>query len=438
MNSPYKEIQDRLNAIASIGKIQPGLERVEKALRLFQHPEKSYKGILVAGTKGKGSTAVFIAAGLSALGYSVGLYTSPHLVDVGERILVNGKKVPPSFLEEELKTYEKMWTKRTLPPLSFFEMLTVMAARYFQKMQVDFAVWEVGLGGRLDATNALPRIVNVLTSISRDHTDLLGNTLQKILCEKMAIHRPGTPFVSSRQRKSLLPILQARVSFTDLHLYGKNYHTGNPRRTENGQTFRYYGDSSFPVTIRMHGDFQKENVSTALRVLEVLIGRIPPAVLKGFETVFWPGRMEIIRVPQAGVYPAEDSYLVLDGAHNPYSARALVRSLKSLFPDSRYHFIVGIQATKDYRGILRALERIAQEFLFVEVPEAIHPLSPQVLAKNTRIPNRVVPLTESLQIAQTPHSSSPGDVWCITGSLYLVGAARYLLNLPWLPPYGDS
>jgi len=437
VNSPYSAIQNRLVAIAPIGKIQPGLERITRALNVFQHPEKDYQGILVAGTKGKGSTAVFIAAGLSALGYSVGLYTSPHLVDLGERILVNGEKVPPNFLESELNIYEKMWAKGTLPSLSFFEILTLMAARYFQKMQVDFAVWEVGLGGRLDATNIFPRIVNVLTSISKDHTDLLGNTLQKILSEKIAIHRPGTPFVSSRQRKSLLPILQARVSSTDLHLYGKDYYTGSPRRTEDGQTFRYYGASCIPVTIRMHGDFQRENASTALRVLEILLGKIPPTVLKGFENAFWPGRMEILRLSKVEV-SSPGSYLVLDGAHNPYSAYALVRSLKSLFPNSCYHFIVGIQATKDYRGILKALERIACEFLFVEVPGAIHPLSPQILAECTHAPNRIVSLNEALQIAQTPPPSDPKGVWCITGSLYLVGSARHLLNLPWISPYGNS
>lgn len=429
MTLTYAEFQDRLQRLAPMGRIEPGLERIEAALAHFDRPDRGYRGILIAGTKGKGSTALFTAAYLAGLGYRTGLFTSPHLADIGERILVNGERAPVEFLQEQLDVLEQLWGRGALPRLSFFETMNVLAALYFRKREADFVVWEVGLGGRFDSTNAVKRDANVLTKVSKDHMEWLGPTLSSILSEKVAIYRKGKPFVVSRQVPRVREQVEEQVRKRDLSLFGRDFSwrgrkgAGGEKRWEE---FDYCSTSVHPVALRMRGEFQRDNACNALRTVEMLFGRLEPAGIAALRGAYWPGRFDCIR---------EAPPLILDGAHNPDSFRVLCRALKEHYPGRRYRFIIGIQATKDYRGMLHVAERIADSFVFVEVPQAMHPLAPEVLAAEARKPSRVLPLKSALEEAQQPSRGQP-TLYCITGSLFLVGAVRRELGIPWEKPFG--
>ncbi|MGH8103166.1 MAG: bifunctional folylpolyglutamate synthase/dihydrofolate synthase [bacterium] len=424
----YARFQQRLQDIAPIGRMDPGLERIRAALKYFDHPDRDYRAILVAGTKGKGSTSLFAAAYLAGLGHRVGLFTSPHLVDIGERILVDGGRVPVEFLSEGLDRLEALWERGAIPKLSFFETMNLLAALYFRKHKVEYAVWEVGLGGRLDSTNALKRQANVLTKVSKDHMEWLGQTLSSILSEKLAIYRKGHPIIVSRQMPRIREEILACVSPNDISLFGRDFSWRSEPHSNSfdaGARFQYVGQKTHQVVLKMKGDFQRDNASNALRVAEAVFGELLGSGIRALETAYWPGRFEEIQ---------EDPPVILDGAHNPDSFRALCRNLQCYYPAHEHRFMIGIQSSKDYAGMLKVAERVATSYVFVSVPNAIHPLDPNVLASCVRKPSRVMALDAALeQIRQS--RSRRHTVYCITGSLFLVGAVRERLGIQWKKPY---
>jgi len=364
------------------------LDRMVMLLESIGNPHKDYQVIHIAGTKGKGSTAAFCAQALIKAGYKVGLYTSPHLEDYCERIQVTG--VPISHEEmTHLVSYIKPFVAG-IPHLTTFEITTAIGFLYFSRKSADVVVAEVGLGGRLDATNVLSPVVSVITSISHDHTNVLGHTLQEIAGEKCGIIKPGIPVVSSPQKEEALAVIQDTAASREspLTLVGRDVHFVPVKHSIGGQSLYIWkaedqikmdqfiergidgGWTPDLYEIPLLGFHQMENATTAYATLSVCNRRglkIPKKAIKdGFKTVQWPARFEILN---------SKPLLIVDAAHNRDSATRLRLALDDYLQDEKIELIFGASEDKDIEGILtEILPRVERVYATKsEHPRAIDP-----------------------------------------------------------------
>jgi dihydrofolate synthase/folylpolyglutamate synthase len=402
------------------------LSRVERLLAAVGDPHTRFPAVHISGTKGKGSTAVLIESCLRAAGHRTGLYTSPHLHTFRERIQVSRRKIARKevvALVEEVRPL----IERT-PGVTTFEVITAIGFLYFARSEVDVAVVEVGLGGRLDATNVLTPEVSVTTSLSLDHTYLLGNTLAEIAYEKAGIIKPGVPAVSAPQRAEAIKVLEA-VSLergAPLTEIGRDWDYDPGPADLDGQCFtaRRFTDGGSELDgeywIPLLGRHQLENSTSALAALDILRRRgfhIPvEAVHEGLRNVRWPGRLEILnREPLA----------VVDCAHNPYSAQVLREALEEWFPGQRWVLVFGASADKDIAGMLRALLP-ASEYVIVtrsDHPRAMSPIErADIVALVGGGAEVSVNMRKSLRRGLAV--MDPGSGLLATGSIFLVADAR--------------
>lgn len=382
-------------------------------LRIGSPHEKLKNPILIAGTKGKGSTAAFVASCLNTAGYSTGLFTSPHLVSPRERIKVNG--VPISRREfAELVTLLKPFIKRDKQSFrTVFEILTSMAFIYFLQKGTDVAVLEVGMGGRLDATNVVEPVLSIITSISLDHTEILGSSLRDIAFEKSGIIRPFGSAVSAPQPDEVREVLQNVCDRLHSGLYFSNAKPKVVSYSLQGQEFEYGKESFF---IPLLGEHQIENgilSIDAIRTLNLHGFHVDLEHLKiGLRKTEWPGRMQILR---------SHPLVLVDGAHNDESANALKEAVKKYLSYDRLVLILGISRNKDQEAIIRPLSGIADFIIFTRanLPRA---QSPEELLRmyDGEAPASVEP---NIKCALKKAFSIVGrnDLVLITGSLYLVG-----------------
>jgi dihydrofolate synthase/folylpolyglutamate synthase len=347
------------------------LSRVERLMDVLGHPHRSFQSVHIAGTKGKGSTSAMIESCLRSAGYRTALYTSPHLHTFRERICVGGEKIGRDEVVALVKELRPLVERR--PELTTFEVITAMAFLHFARSDVEVAVVEVGLGGRLDATNVLSPKVAVITSISLDHTYLLGDTLGEIAREKGGIIKSGIPTVSAPQRAEAIQALEAISSRRNVSLVeicrDWDYEIGPADQEGQSFTVRRITDGGSPLDgeywIPLLGRHQLENAAAAVAALDLLRRGgfdIPVrAVARGLREVWWPGRMEIL---------SQDPLVVVDCAHNPYSARALRDALEEWFPDRGWVMIFGASADKEIAGMLETLVPISD---YTIVTRADHP-----------------------------------------------------------------
>lgn len=423
------------------------LERMRALLALLGNPQQQYPCLHLAGTKGKGSVSALCANVLKAAGYRTGFYTSPHLHDFRERIRLDGEYIA----EEEL--VDGVMRLRELAPqvdgITTFELTTALAYDYFARQNVDIAVIEVGLGGRLDATNVITPLISVITSLSYDHTDLLGHTLAEIAGEKAGIIKPDVPVISSPQQPEALAVLEkiAAERGAPFILVGRHWHFRPLAHDLNGQTFEIWSERESaqlaahrakgrpgrwrpPVlSLPLLGAHQLENAATAYATLRTLRAFLPlslDAVREGFATVRWPGRFEILR---------RAPYVVADGAHNADSARRLVAALDDYLPGRRAHLIFGASADKDIDGMLEALVPRAATVICsqAEHPRAVEPdeLLDHVRQKAQTLGcaptvEAVTPVAGALAHALT--LAQPDDVIVACGSLFIVAEVRAALK----------
>ena len=411
--------------------IDLGLERVRAALERLGRPERRLQAVTIAGTNGKGSTAAFLAAMAHSAGYRVGLYTSPHLVDVRERIRVGGTPILPNELAR--------WTARLRAqveddgiPLTYFEALTVIALGYFVEREVDLAVLEVGLGGRLDATAVVPPRVAVLTTIGLDHQALLGDTLPEICAEKAGIIQRGATVVSgvsSRLFRSVVgprafdlrcPIRRRGVDFIPRWLHG-------------GVRYRGWIHRVGPVRTGLAGFHQAGNAGLACAAAESLCAhgfRFKAVHLaEGMARARHPGRMERWepRLPEGGLaWPA----LLLDGAHNPLGASVLAGQVDAFLPERPRVLLFSVRPDKDSTGMLERLLPQVDGMVLTGLPGQPLPpvaaISAQAHAHRVRL--EVEPDVQRALILARHRAGRRGGL-LVAGSLYLVGAV-----LPLLPP----
>ncbi len=402
------------------------LARIERLLDAVGNPHHSFRSVHIAGTKGKGSTSAMIEACLRAAGYCTALYTSPHLHTFRERIRTAGEAIDRDEVVALVKEFRPLVER--MPELTTFEVITAMGFLHFARSDVEVAVVEVGLGGRLDATNVLSPEVAVITSISLDHTYLLGDTLGEIAREKGGIIKSGIPTVSAPQRAEAIQTLETISHARDARLVeicrDWDYEIGSADRK--GQSFTVWRvtDGRSPLDgeywIPLLGRHQLENAAAAVVTLDLLrqegFDISVEAVERGLREVWWPGRMEIL---------GQDPLVVVDCAHNPYSARALRDALEEWFPDRSWVMVFGASADKDIAGMLETLVPISDYTIVTRAdhPRAMAPIELADIVADVGGGAEVsLNVRKSLDRALT--MMDPDNGLLATGSIFLVADLR--------------
>lgn len=397
---------------------KPGLETTHTLDTHYGHPHHCYRTIHVGGTNGKGSTSHTIAAVLQAAGYRVGLFTSPHLLDFRERIRVNGEMVSEDFVCRFVEEAKPLIEERSP---SFFEITTLMAFDYFRQAQVDFAVIEVGLGGRLDCTNIISPIVSVITSISKDHTQLLGDTLEAIAREKAGIIKPHTPVIIGRGESPEVREVfvkkaseeEAPIIFAEEVVHIKAQTPEFP-----GQSFTLEGEEALPYYLGLGGLVQRDNFRAIYATIQELrsqgIAISEEALREGLRNVVsltgLRGRWEVL---------SQHPTLICDTAHNEDGVRYIVDQLRSL--QHPLHIIFGMVNDKDIRGVLQRLPKEARYyFTAASVPRALAPEELQALAEQYGLQGRTYPNVHEALIAAQKAANPETDVLFVGGSNFLI------------------
>lgn len=397
---------------------QPGLDRIRRLLGRLGDPQERLKFVHIAGSNGKGSTAAMISSILTAAGWKTGLYTSPHLWRFHERFQADGLPIPG----EELADI----TARVLEAAedeTEFELMTAIGMVWFLRSKCDIVVLETGLGGRLDSTNIIPPPeAAVITHIGLEHTQLLGDTVEKIAAEKAGIIKSGCDAVLYAQGQGVQAVVEDVCRRLEVPLTVTAPPEPLSSRLE-GQSFTYRGKG--PYRIPLLGEYQVHNAAAALETVSVLRRRgweIPEdALVRGLSQARWPGRMELVR-------RAPD--VILDGGHNPQCMEALARALRELYPEKKLIFLTGVLADKDWTAMMGELLPLAREFYTI-APDSERAMPARELAGYLEAQGvRAVPcgsIGEGLDRALA--AAGPEGAVCVCGSLYMIGEARHLLGL---------
>ncbi|MDP2920683.1 MAG: folylpolyglutamate synthase/dihydrofolate synthase family protein [Dehalococcoidia bacterium] len=432
IDSPFQQALDYIYSFIDYERQGPrvrqtwDLRRVEILLSKLGNPHLKIKTVHIAGSKGKGSTAAMTASVLTAAGYKTGLYTSPHLHFYNERIRVDSKYITNdeivALIDRIKPAVETVNEEATYGRLTTFEVTTALGFCYFASQQCDFQVIEVGLGGRLDATNVVRPEVCAITSISLEHTELLGNTLREIATEKAGIIKPGCPVVVSPQveeaGEAIRKITVERQA--PLIRVGKDITYRNLGFAGYKQSLLVKGRlGEYQLTIPLLGQYQLENTSTAVGLLEVLMEKgycIPQdKLVEGMADVSWEGRLQVLN---------NQPLVVADGAHNRDSVQKLSAALKQYFRYDKAVLILGLSGDKDLEGIVAELAPVFNEVI---VTRSIHPraMATAPIAAEFKKHGIIAKETDDISIALPMALKSAGknDLICITGSLFVASGA---------------
>lgn len=412
-----QEAADLIHQRAWVGQ-KPGLDRIRRLLGRLGNPQEKLKFVHIAGSNGKGSTAAMLASVLSAAGLKTGLYTSPHLWQFNERFQVDGAPIS----EEDLVDITAQVLEAAEDETEF-ELMTAIGMVHFLRSKCDIVVLETGLGGRLDSTNIIPSPeAAVITHIGLEHTEILGDTLDKIAQEKAGIIKQGCDVVLCEQGFDLYCLFEEICKFR----YSRLALTVNPEVLSSGlegQTFTYRGEGLYHIALL--GEHQLQNAAVVLEAVRVLRRRgweIPEtAVVRGLEQARWPGRLELAR---------RGPDVILDGGHNPQCMEALARALGELYPEKKLIFLTGVLADKDWSTMMGELLPLAKEFYTI-TPDSPRAMPAAELAAYLEGQGaKATPcgsVREGLELALV--FLPPEDVVCVTGSLYMIGEVRHLLGL---------
>jgi dihydrofolate synthase / folylpolyglutamate synthase len=412
------------------------LRRVEELMRLLGKPHLKAASIHIAGTKGKGSVAAMVSSVMTASGYKTGLYTSPHLIDIRERFQIDGNMISDAefadIINEIKPAVDKVNRRADYGKLTTFEIMTALSFVFFTRHDVDFRVVEVGLGGRLDATNVIVPTVCVITPVNLDHTDVLGDTIAKIAAEKAGIIKQRIPVISAPQVDEAMQIIESKAieRQSPLIRVGKDVtwqDAGfNPEKLQlqiNGRL------NAYRLSIPLLGCCQMENAATAVAALEVLSEKgfniTPLSIKKGMAEVKWPGRFQVLK---------KNPLILVDGAHNVLSAAELKKSLLYYYKDyfqqgglqsaATKILIFGASADKDIKGMIRELASLFDKII---VTRSKHPRSMDVpllemeFNKSGIAVESAGDVVKAIELAK--RQALKDSLICITGSLFIVGDA---------------
>lgn len=399
------------------------LRRIERLLAKLGNPQDAAKSVNIAGTKGKGSTAAMVASILTRSGCRTGLYTSPHLLTFTERIKIDGENIAEDsfarlvdILKPEIEEANRLGV---FGELTTFEILTALAFAYFSEMKVDYQVLETGLGGRLDATNVAKPEVCAITSVSLDHMDVLGDTLSKIATEKAGIIKPGSIVACSPQFPEAMEAIErtCRKQRARLIKVGTDVTWKQKGFSHDVQSFELRGlRGEYDLKLPLLGDYQMENAAMAVTIIEVLIGQganiKPESIAEGLAQVQWPGRLQTLR---------RQPRLIIDGAHNAYSAKKLVEAIKQHFDFTNAFLILGASSDKDVAGMVAELSLLTKNVI---VTGSRHPraVKPAVLAGE--FSKRGITAGAAEDVASAVEMALAGakadDLICATGSIFVI------------------
>ncbi|MBZ0157195.1 MAG: bifunctional folylpolyglutamate synthase/dihydrofolate synthase [Alphaproteobacteria bacterium] len=430
----YSEAIDYLFSLQKYG-IKLGLERTEAILTLLGNPQRMFRCIHVAGTNGKGSVSAMIASILMAHGYTVGLFTSPHLISFTERIRVNNKQIAEAevlHLTDEIRGILRQ-AQHGLPEPTFFEFVTAMAFLYFRRKGIQWAVVETGMGGRLDSTNTLLPEVSVITRISYDHREFLGETLAAIAGEKAGIIKAGIPVVCTQQEKEAEEVLlsAAEEKGSPFFRYGRDFNGMLKTSGLAGISFDYRNGEDLITGLQtpLAGDHQLLNACLAVKTATLALQHPPDldALRNGLSSTRWPGRLDLV---------SSDPRIMIDGAHNPDAACALAEFLGKHLEQYAIILVMGIMADKDMEGIMRPLLPLAADVVLT-APRYGRAASPRTLAERAAsigFPSKTAPTVgEALRVAKEIYSScvssrEASPLILVTGSFYTIGEAMEALG----------
>lgn len=403
-------------------KSEPGLARSRELLALVGNPEKTLKFVHIAGTNGKGSTSAMLASVLQSAGCRTGLYTSPHLLRFHERMRVNGEEIDDASLIHYTNIVREAAEKMSEIPTGF-EIMTAIALLYFAAQKCELIVLEVGLGGRMDSTNVIPAPeVCVVTNIGLEHTELLGDTLEKIAREKCGIIKRGAHAVLFGQTAGVEAVAQEKCAEEGVPLSISDRSALTLlSSTLDGQEFTYRGHG--PFHLRLLGDYQLLNALTVIEVCFALRERgwniTDEAIGAGLSCAQWPGRLELLR-------RAPD--FIVDGAHNPQCVDALMDSLTTLYQGKKLIFLTGVLRDKDWQQMLHRALPLAKAFVVLTPPSA-RALDENELADwLTAQGCTAIPASDTADgVARALALAGPDDAICSWGSLYFTGEVRKAL-----------
>ena len=422
-SAAYEKCLEAMYGLHRFG-IKLGLDIISGMLSGLGNPQETFNCIHIAGTNGKGSVASALSTILHRAGYRTGLYTSPHLVSFNERICVNNEPIAnDDIVTAHAKVTGAFQGDREN---TFFELTTAMALYEFGRQNVDWAIIETGMGGRLDATNILNPDICIITNISLEHQSYLGDTIAQIAGEKGGIIKKGIPVVTGVRQPEAIQTITALAAEKDAPLYRFNEAFSIRQLSDN--TFDYGGiDTDLEaVAVGLAGDHQLENAALVLAACETLNQtgkvKIDEADMRcGLKENSWPGRLEIV---------AESPTILLDGAHNLVACETLAHFLKTRFADRDFTLVVGILDDKPYEKMLDLLVPTCNKLILTRPiinralePEALLPVVAPYGKETTIIPSVPDAVNHAIELTQ------PDQVICIAGSLYVVGEARQMLDL---------
>ncbi len=423
----YRALVERLFSL-SRGGMKLGLDPIARLLTDIGHPERAFRAVHIAGSNGKGSTAAFLATALREAGCHVGMYTSPHLVSMTERVqFLHGTESRQIPQTEMVRVVERVEAAAPgFDGLTFFEVITAAALLAFADEGIDIAVIEAGLGARLDATRLVHAEVAVLTDLSLEHTAILGETIEEIAREEGAVVRPGRPLVCADGPDGAMREVDAlaREAQASVLRLGRDF---TAERRADGRFSFTLSDRRLPaIPLALLGPHQGRNAALAAQAAVLAEPSIDDgSLIEGLSTARWPGRMEVVRT-------AEGPPILLDGAQNAHAARALAEALR--LHRTRFsgplHFLFGVMTDKDARAMLQALAPLAASITLTR-PSSVRAWAPQDVARLVPGGPRVqveVGINAALETARSAAERDHGWV-VVCGSLYLIGDVRALLRL---------
>jgi dihydrofolate synthase / folylpolyglutamate synthase len=432
----YQEALQYLNRFVNLEKknvydynLSCKLDRMRRLCSILGDPQDAVRAIHVAGTKGKGSTSVMIQSILKNSGFKTGLYTSPHLASFRERIRIDDELISESDVGSILDTLKAAVDEMGGDEPSFFEIYTALAYLYFKAEGADFAVYETGLGGRLDATNVVEPLVCAITPISYDHTGILGDTLEKIAYEKAGIIKNDNICVSAPQDPEALSVIEkvCKEKDAELVLVGRDIKFSELSASGEGEVFSVTAlfEKYENLHMKMLGFHQVVNAAVAIGVIEglrlsgVSVGK--PAIKRWIGSVTWPGRLEVVR--------KRSPRIILDGAQNKASADALARSVRKLFKYGKLILVLGVSKDKDIKGMLKELVPISDTIILTKSEIADRAMDPAAIHGLITPKSKDVIITRDVKdaLGKAIRKAGPSDLVLVTGSLFVVGQARKIL-----------
>ncbi|MFA5687864.1 MAG: folylpolyglutamate synthase/dihydrofolate synthase family protein [Kiritimatiellales bacterium] len=395
--------------------IKPGLDVISELLRQLGNPHENLKIIHVAGTNGKGSVCAMIESVLRASGFKTGLYTSPHLFRFNERFRIAGKEISDVELENLIVRVEAAAGHITTRPPTFFEISTAMAFEYFRRQNVDYAVIEVGMGGRWDATNVVQPLISIITRIDLDHAEYLGSDIQNVAREKAGIIKTGAPVICGPMPVEAESIIYQEAAEKNVPILGSEaaafIHVLETRRTDQLIDIEASGSEYNGIRLPLAGTFQIENCGIAVAALEDIadLAGIRLEMKKGLEAVKWPGRFQLLQMKPPVIY---------DGAHNPAGARALKKSIEQIYPKFENGFVFSFMRDKDVTGILETVASLAGKAWAYTLPGDRAMSAGEIIAAG-KTAGMQIELIEHLNEALDWANAGKKRLVCFTGSLYL-------------------